>query len=125
MSSNKAALAAIRRDLLKTIPAQVQAEVEKALDKSAHEFADNAQALAPRQDGDLADSVRVEPGADNLSRTVVAGDQDAPQATFIEFGTPNADADPFYWPAFRLLEKRRSGQINRAVNKALKKWGGG
>ncbi|HVI28105.1 HK97-gp10 family putative phage morphogenesis protein [Hansschlegelia sp.] len=120
MSSNKAALAAIRRDLLKRIPAQVEKEIGKALDKSARELAENARALAPKESGDLADSIRVEPGADVLARNVVAGDDSAPQGTFIEFGTEHADAEPFFWPVFRLLEKRRTGQINRAVKKALK-----
>jgi len=120
VSSNKATLAAIRRDLLKRIPAQVEKEISKALDKSAREFASTAKTLAPKESGDLADSIRVEAGADVLARNVVAGDDSAPQATFIEFGTEHADAEPFFWPVFRLLEKRRTGQINRAVKKALK-----
>lgn len=124
MSSNKAALAAIRADLLKRIPAQVQAEVGKAIDKSANELAANAKALAPKESGDLAASIRVEAGDDALSRKVIAGDADAPQATFIEFGIEHADAEPFLWPVYRLLRRRREGQINRAVNKALKDFAG-
>lgn len=124
MSSNKAALAAIRADLLKRIPAQVQAEVAKALDKSADEMAAAAKALAPEATGELAGTIRVEAGPDALSRTVVAGDNSADHATWTEFGTPHADAEPFFWPAFRLLRKRREGQINRAVRKALKDFAG-
>lgn len=120
MSSNKATLAAIRRDLLKTIPAQLQAEIGKTVDKAADEMATAAEALAPQATGELAGTIRVEAGADALSRSVVAGDENADHATWTEFGTANADAEPFFWPAFRLLRKRRDGQINRAVRKALK-----
>lgn len=123
-TSNKAALAAIRADLLKRIPAQVQAEVAKAVDKSADEMAAAARTLAPEATGELAGTIRVEAGPDNLSRSVVAGDEDAGHGTFVEFGTPTADAEPFFWPAFRLLRKRRDGQINRAVRKALKDFAG-
>ncbi|WP_020185065.1 HK97-gp10 family putative phage morphogenesis protein [Methylopila sp. 73B] len=125
MSSNKAALDAIRRDLLKTIPAQVKAEVAKALDKAADEMASGAKALAPEgETGDLETSIRVEAGPDELSRTVVAGGAAVDYPTFVEFGTPTADAEPFFWPAFRLLRKRREGQIHRAMNRALKDFAG-
>lgn len=123
-TSNKAALAAIRRDLLKTIPTALQAEIVKTIDKAADEMADAAKALAPQATGELAGTIRVEPGPDSLSRSVVAGSDSADHATWTEFGTPNADADPFFWPAFRLLRKRRAGQINRAVRKALKDFAG-
>ncbi len=123
-TNNKAALAAIRADLLKRIPAQVQAEMAKALDKSADEMATAAKTLAPEATGELSTTIRVEAGPDALSRAVVAGDAEAGHATFVEFGTPNADAEPFFWPAFRLLRKRREGQVNRAVGKALKDFAG-
>lgn len=37
-----------------------------------------------------------------------------------EYGTSEADAQPFFWPALRLLRKRLRNRINRAAKKAVK-----
>ena len=73
-------------------------------------------------------------GDPDLSVTVHAGDAKAFYAAFIEFGTaphpqggqfagtqhPGTAAQPFFFPAVRLLKKRVRGRINRAVKKAAR-----
>jgi HK97 gp10 family phage protein len=73
-------------------------------------------------------------GDPDLSVTIHAGDAKAFYAAFIEFGTaphpqggqftgtqhPGTPAQPFFFPAYRLLKKRVKSRINRAVKKAAR-----
>lgn len=102
------------------IPREVRQVVQPALDKSAQELAARQRSLAPRDDGDLQASIRVEPGDHELARKVLAGDDRAFYARFVEFGTLEAEAQPFFYPAYRLLKKRLSGRIKRAISKSVK-----
>ncbi|TIX74517.1 MAG: HK97 gp10 family phage protein, partial [Mesorhizobium sp.] len=38
----------------------------------------------------------------------------------VEYGTSKAEAQPFFWPAFRLLQKRIRNRTKRAVSKAVR-----
>lgn len=73
-------------------------------------------------------------GDPDLSVTIHAGDAKAYYAAFVEFGTaphpqgglfkgtdhPGGAAQPFFFPAYRLLKKRVKSRINRAVRKAAR-----
>jgi HK97 gp10 family phage protein len=70
----------------------------------------------------------------DLSVTIHAGDAKAFYAAFVEFGTaphpqggqfagtehPGTPAQPFFFPAYRLLKKRVKGRISRAVRQAAR-----
>lgn len=71
--------------------------------------------------------------ADDLSVTIHAGDEHAYYAAFVEFGTaphkakgrmrgtinPGTQAQPFFFPAWRLSKRRVRGRITRAYRKAV------
>lgn len=80
-------------------------------------------------------------GADpDLSVTIHAGDATAFYAAFVEFGTaphpqpnnprigyshPGANAQPFFFPAYRALKRRVKSRITRAAKKAARDVAGG
>lgn len=104
------------------IPRDIRAAIQPALDKAAREAVGEMKKLAPSDEGELRESIRVEPGGHELSRRIIAGDESSPQATFIEFGTAKMEAKPFFWLVIRALRRRSAGQISRAANKAVRKF---
>ncbi|NSL22840.1 HK97-gp10 family putative phage morphogenesis protein [Agrobacterium tumefaciens] len=125
---------------LNAIPKNVRAAMVPELLKSGNDLAVTARILAPRDSGALQDSIAVTPGGSNtppystpggrvtvpeLAVAVTAGNKDARYAHLVEHGTQEAAAQPFFWPAFRLLRKKITGRIKRAASKAVKQnWGG-
>ncbi|TPM61102.1 HK97 gp10 family phage protein [Mesorhizobium sp. B2-2-4] len=119
-----------------------RAAVLPALLKSAEELAGAQRALAERSrdTGALIDSIEVtppghstppysQPGgmrvAGETEVLVTAGNEDVRYAHLVEFGTSKTEAEPFFWPAVRLLRKRLQNRINRAARKAVKDaWSG-
>lgn len=108
-----------------------------ALLKSGHELAAAQKALAEtsRDTGALIDGIAVtmpgqstpvysQPGGSRVTGEteviVTAGNSDVRYAHLVEYGTSEADAQPFFWPALRLLRKRLQNRINRATKKAVK-----
>lgn len=125
---------------LNAIPKNVRAAMVPELLKSGNDLAVTARILAPRDSGALQDLIAVTPGGSNtppystpggrvtvpeLAVAVTAGNKDARYAHLVEHGTQEAAAQPFFWPAFRLLRKKITGRIKRAASKAVKQnWGG-
>jgi HK97 gp10 family phage protein len=121
------------------IPRKVREAVDPALIKSADEMADLMRTLAPEKTGDLKRSIEVtgpgqstppysQPGGETSvplnAAAVTAGNTDVRYAHLAEYGTTNAAARPFFWPSVRLLRKRATGRIKRAISKAVKdNWG--
>lgn len=119
-----------------------RAAVLPALMKSGEELASAQRALAERSrdTGALIDSIEVtlpgrstppysQPGgmrvAGETEVLVTAGNEDVRYAHLVEFGTSKMEAEPFFWPAFRLLRKRLQNRINRTAKKAVKDaWNG-
>jgi len=108
-----------------------------ALMKSGHELAAAQKTLAEtsRDTGDLIESIEVtapgqhtppysQPGGSRIAGEtevlVTAGNSDVRYPHLVEYGTANAEAQPFFWPALRLLRKRLQNRINRAAKKAVK-----
>lgn len=108
-----------------------------ALIKSGNELAAAQKVLAEtsRDTGALIDSIEVtapgqhtppfsQPGGSRVAGEtevlVTVGDEDVRYAHLVEYGTANADAQPFFWPALRLLRKRLQNRIKRAAKKAVK-----
>ncbi|MGP4752124.1 HK97-gp10 family putative phage morphogenesis protein [Agrobacterium pusense] len=108
-----------------------------ALMKSGNELAAAQKALAEtsRDTGALIDSIAVtmpghstpaysQPGgarvAGETEVIVTAGNGDVRYAHLVEYGTSDAEAQPFFWPALRLLRNRLQNRINRAAKKAVK-----
>lgn len=108
-----------------------------ALVKAGHELADAMRLLAEtsRDSGALIDSIEVsapgettpaysQPGgsrvAGELEVLVTVGNSDVRYPHLVEYGTAEAEAQPFFWPAFRLSRKRLQAQLDRAGKKAVK-----
>lgn len=122
-------------DLQKRIRAmgvEARREIGVALDQSAAEVVAVARQLAPSEDGALRESVRQEPGANELQRVIEAGGSTTTRpvregqsptydyANAQEFGTAEQEAQPFFYPAWRLARRRAKNRISRAVRKAAK-----
>ncbi|RWD80458.1 HK97-gp10 family putative phage morphogenesis protein [Mesorhizobium sp.] len=122
---------------LEAIPKSVRLATVPALLKSGEELAGTMRQLAEpsRDTGALIDSVEVtppgqstppysQPGgtrvAGELEVIVTAGNEGVRYAHLVEFGTSKAEAQPFFWPAFRLLQKRIQNRTRRAVSKAVR-----
>lgn len=119
------------------IPQAVRQELQPSLVKSADELAGMMAHLAEpsRDSGDLIDSIEVtppgsttpaysQPGgartAHELEAIVTVGDHVVRYPHLVEYGTAHASAQPFFWPAVRLLQQRINNRTNRAVRKAIK-----
>lgn len=120
---------------LAAIPKAVKLAVQPALIQSGNELASRMKALAPVDTGDLRDSIAVtlpgqstppysQPGgsrtAGETEVLVTVGNDDVRYPHLVEYGTAEASAQPFFWPAFRLTRKRITNRIKRAVSKAVK-----
>lgn len=120
---------------LKAIPKEVRKAVEPALIKSGEELAERMQHLAPVDSGALRDSITVtppgqstpaysQPGGSRVAREnevlITAGNTDVRYPHLVEYGTIQAPAQPFFWPAYRLSKARIQRRIKRAIGKAVR-----
>lgn len=125
-------LAALQRKL-NAIPKAAKLAVEQSMEKSAQEIVDLAKRLCPVDSGTLRDSIgwtwgdapagsivlAATEGA-LLRITIYAGNDEAFYARWLEFGTAEMAAHPYFFPAYRTLQRRAKGRVNRAVTKAVK-----
>ncbi len=122
---------------LEAIPKNVREAVVPSLEKSGEELAATMRQLAEtsRDTGALIDSIEVtppgqstppysQPGgmrvASELEVIVTAGNEDVRYAHLVEYGTSKTEAQPFFWPAVRLLQKRIKNRTRRAISKAVR-----
>jgi len=135
------------RRKLRAIPPRVAAAMSRALVQNAEELVGKMKNAAPYDSGDLEDSIKWQftssrdgetvgsvKGAEGLSVTISAGGGLAWYATWVEFGTPphinggkfagtlhpGTRKQPFFWPIYRLNQRRIKGRLSRAQNKAIK-----
>jgi len=131
------------RARMAAIPKAVREAVKPALVKSAEEMAATMRSLAPDDPAtdapDLKTSIEVtgpgqqtppysQPGGSMTvpenAAAVTVGDHVVRYAHLLEYGTTKAPAQPFFWPTVRLLRKRSTNRIKRAVSKAVRdNWG--
>lgn len=122
---------------LEAIPKAVIAAVQPALEKSGQELTSAMKALAEtsRDTGDLIDSIAYttagkatppysQPGGAHVvppnAVHVTAGNSDVRYPHLVEYGTTQAAAQPFFWPAYRLLKRKITNRIKRSVSKAVR-----
>jgi len=119
------------------IPKAVRDAVQPALAKSGDELAGAMKTLAEtsRDTGALIDSIAVTPGGQSTppysqpggqrvvpenAVAVTAGNSKVRYAHLVEYGTTKMAAEPFFWPAYRLLKKRLQSRIKRSIGKAVR-----
>lgn len=108
---------------MRALEPAIQKYVHPALAKSGDELVAMQKRLVPLGTGEheLRDSIRwdwdPESGLRILNR---AGDEAAYYAPFVEYGTVNTPAQPFFRPAYFTLKQKISRRIKGAVRKAVK-----
>lgn len=128
---------------LEAIPKAVREAVQPALQKSGSELVGSMQHLAPVSEdgshgnppGALRDSIVMttagnttppysQPGGSRVvpenAVIVTAGNNAVRYPHLVEYGTAHADAQPYFWPSYRLLKKRVARRVKRAISKAVK-----
>lgn len=126
---------------MRAIPKAVREAVQPALVKGAEETADLMRQMAEssRDTGALIDSITVtgpgqttppysQPGGSYTVQenqaVITAGNSEVRYPHLVEHGTKEAEAQPFFWPGFRLGRKRAAARIKRAMSKAIRdNWG--
>ncbi|MGP2493511.1 HK97-gp10 family putative phage morphogenesis protein [Mesorhizobium sp. PUT5] len=124
---------------LAAIPKNVKAAVQPALVKQGEAMAGTMRSFAPVDTGKLRDSIAVTPPdastpaystpggrmiVPETSVAITAGNSDVRYAHLVEYGTVKAEAEPYFWPAVRLHNKKAKQAIKRAISTAVKKeWG--
>ena len=122
---------------IEAIPHAIRQDMQPPIVKSAEEVAAFMRELAEqsRDTGDLIDSIKVtapggttpaysQPGgsrtANALEAIVTVGNHAVRYPHLVEFGTAQAPAQPFFWPAVRSLRTRVNNRLNRAAKKAAR-----
>lgn len=124
------------------LKSQPREAIVKSLTRSADRIADTQRRFAEpsRATGKLIGSITVtepnqvtppysQPSGSRVAGAseviITAGNSDVRYAHLVEYGTKNADAQPFFWPAFRLMRKKEQAAINRTARRAIRdSWGG-
>lgn len=124
---------------LRALPNAAREEIAKAMEQSANEIVSLMKSLVPVDTGDAQMSIswtwgdapkgsmvlgqvrQGGKGAGNLVITIFAGGGEAFYARFLEFGTKNMPARPFFYSAWRALRRRVRGRTTRAINKSAKR----
>ena len=120
---------------LDAIPTGVKEAVQPALMRSGDELLARMNQLAPVRTGALRTSITVTPAGEKTPAysqpggsmtvpenavAVTVGDTETRYAHLVEYGTADTPAQPFFWPAYRLLKKRMANRIKRAISKAVR-----
>ena len=127
-------LASLNRRMA-AIPKAVKEAVQPALNKSGNELVGRMKVLAPEDTGKLKGSIVAtpaghstppysQPGGSQVvpenAVLVTVGNKDVRYGHLVEYGTAQAHAQPYFWPAYRLSKKRIEDRIKRAISKAVK-----
>ena len=139
MTSNQ--IARLQRRLM-AIPESVREAVKPVIVQNAEELAATMRHLAPDDPAtdapDLKSSIAVtppggttppysQPGGSRVSgeleALVTAGNSDVRYPHLQEYGTSAHEAQPFFWPSVRSLQKRLANRTKRAIRKAIKEHG--
>jgi len=123
------------RRRLKAVPVAARRALRAQNAKNAAELVATIKRFAPDAEptGALESSIRHQDVSDStrISQRVEAGGKattrpvrDGASATYDyalgqEFGTEDMPANPFFWPAWRLLRRRFKSRMTRAAKKAI------
>lgn len=112
-----------------------RAVVMPELEQAARDIRVTMRVLAPVDTGDLRDSIEVtypgqstppfsQPGGARVAKEtevlITAGNEDVRYPHLVEYGTADTEAQPFFWPGWRLSRKKVRDRIARRFRKELK-----
>lgn len=114
-----------------SIPDQVKQASERNLHAQAQFLVDQIKAVVPVDEGDLRDSVEWHPNPSDEKIAVVIteglGQENDPlnrKARALEFGRPDMDAQPHFFPTFRAWKKKINSRVLAAGRKVIREiWG--
>lgn len=118
---------------LREVLPSLDEEIDKGCERTCKEFVELSQALAPRNEGELAESLEYAKidgvatftnrgGIDrSISATSSWGIYGLWRWFFTEYGTVKTPAQPFINPVKRLLERRHERRMRAALNRAFRK----
>jgi hypothetical protein len=116
--------------LMARIPADVRRVAREAVDEQAAYLVEQIRPAVPRDHGDLADSLewRRSPRMDKIAVVITEGAKDETlgrKARAVEFGRPDMQAQPHFFPTYRANKRKMRNAINRRIRTAIRKiWGG-
>ena len=117
---------------LRAIPKATRVEIRGVLEKSASEMVTLAKSLASANSlsGALVNSIKQEPGRNDLAVVVRAGGDATTvdgydYALANEHGTSSMEQQPFFWDSYRAVKKRAKSRATRAIRKAARAAVGG
>lgn len=128
----------LKHKLMVRLPKRVQQALRDAMEKSADDVVSMMKRLAPIDSGDLQMSIswtwgdppkgavvvaQSEPGPGDLRITIFAGNKEAYYARWIEFGTAEMRAQPFFYPSWRTKRRSVRARMARAMKKAVESEG--
>ena len=142
MRSNDGGISRLKKRL-KAIPQDVREATVPSLMKNANAIANTMRQLAPDDPAtdapDLNSSIAVtgpgeqtpeysQPGGamtvPENAVAITAGNTDVRYPHLQEYSNSKHEAQPFFWPAFRLHKKKAERSIKGAIGRAVKKhWG--
>lgn len=120
---------------MQAIPAAARAALGPCLVEAAEDLAETVRALAPVDEGHLRESVTVtgpnqatppysQPGGEQVvpenAAAVTVGNTDVRYPHLVEYGTEDAPAQPYFWPAYRMRRKALAAKIKRRIGKAVR-----
>jgi HK97 gp10 family phage protein len=124
--------------IFREMPPAARAELRKSLALSAKQLVRAQKALVPVDTGKLRGSIdwTADPAlvpkyaafsgggkraqAGDIAAVVFAGGPGVRYAHLVEFGTVNAEAQPFFYPAWRLRKKQIAARARRAARTAAR-----
>jgi hypothetical protein len=114
--------------LRRLVPA-VEGALATAAGQSANEMVGIARGFAPKRTGTLARAIYAQKVTGTATPVwKVAVDQgkgptgvDAYYGFWVELATVDTPAQPFFFPAYRLVAKRHRSRVTRAINKEIRK----
>lgn len=116
---------------MRQIPVAVRSVAREAVDEQAAILVEQIRPNVPRDEGDLADSLewhRVARG-DKISVAVTEGADDETRgrkARAVEFGRPDMDAQPHFFPTYRANKRKMQNGIQKRVRATIRRiWGSG
>lgn len=119
----------IRR--LRQLPVEARTAARDALDEQAAYLVEQIRPNVPRDEGDLADSLEWHrsPSRARIRVIVTEGADDdtrGRKARAVEFGRPDMEAQPHFFPTYRANKRKMQNAIQKRVREAIRRiWGGG
>lgn len=118
---------------MRLIPPAVRAAARNGLDSEAAFLVEQIRPNVPKDEGELADSLEWHrnPRGDKISVVVTEGrnqegDPAGRKARAVEFGRPDMEAQPHFFPTYRAHKRKMQNRIQKAVRTAIRRiWGTG